>query len=41
MFGITNGELEQLKSKERTCEDLIEQHRKTNPLLVTDLARRS
>jgi len=30
-----------IKSKSRTCEDLIEEHRKTNPLLITDLARRS
>jgi len=41
MFGITGPELEQLKSKSRTTEDLIEEHRKTNPLLVTDLARRT
>jgi hypothetical protein len=41
MFGITSEELESLKSKTRSCEDLIEQHRKTNPLLITDLSRRS
>lgn len=38
-FGITAGELEQLKDRMRTCEQVIEGHRKTNPLLVTDLSR--
>ena len=41
MFGITSSELEQLKSKSRTCEELIEEHRQSNPLLITDLARKT
>jgi hypothetical protein len=38
-FGITARELEQIKSKDLTCEQIIERHRQTNPLLVTDLDR--
>jgi hypothetical protein len=39
MFGITQTELDQIKSKTRTCQQIVEQHQKTNPLLITDLAR--
>jgi hypothetical protein len=39
-FGITGKELQQIKSKTGTCEKLIEQNRKTNPLLITDLSRK-
>lgn len=39
-FGITGGELERIKSKSTTCEQVIEGHRQNNPLLVTDLARK-
>ncbi len=38
-FGITSGELEGLKNKSVTCEQVIERNRRTNPLLVTDLSR--
>ncbi len=38
-FGITTGELERIKSKAATCEQVIEAHRQGNPLLVTDLDR--
>ena len=39
-FGITKSELDSLMNKTRTCEDIVEFHRKTNPLLVTDLTRK-
>lgn len=39
-FGITAKELDDLKNKSRTCEEIVEQHRKSNPLLITDLGRR-
>lgn len=38
-FGITDGELQRIKTKKATCEQVIEGHRRTNPLLVTELAR--
>jgi hypothetical protein len=38
-FGITTKELEQIKSKASTCERVVEENRKANPLLVTDLSR--
>jgi hypothetical protein len=38
-FGITASELERIKSKTATCEQVIEQHRSSNPLLITDLDR--
>ena len=38
-FGITAGELERIKSKDETCEQMIEGHRRVNPLLVTNLDR--
>ncbi|HEV7281589.1 MAG TPA: suppressor of fused domain protein [Pirellulaceae bacterium] len=39
-FGITQGELDSLKSKSRTATEIVEARRATNPLLVTDLERR-
>ena len=39
-FGITSGELESLKAKSRSSEQIIEEQRRLNPMLVTDLARR-
>jgi hypothetical protein len=39
-FGITNGELASLIAKSRSCEQIIEEQRRLNPMLVTDLARR-
>lgn len=39
-FGITQSELDSLVHKTRTCEEIVEFHRKSNPLLVTDLARK-
>lgn len=38
-FGITASELERIKSKAATCEQVVEWHRRDNPLLVTDLDR--
>jgi hypothetical protein len=39
-FGITSTELADISSGARSCESIIEHHRLTNPMLVTDLARR-
>lgn len=39
-FGITQPEVDSLIDETRTCEEIVEQHRKTNPLMITDLARR-
>jgi hypothetical protein len=39
-FGITQTELASLKDTKHTAEAIIERHRKRDPLLVTDLARR-
>jgi suppressor of fused protein SUFU len=38
-FGITQAELDALKDTKHTAEAIVEQHRKTNPLLITDLSR--
>jgi hypothetical protein len=38
-FGITAAELERCKAED-SAEGLIEEHRRANPLLITDLARR-
>jgi hypothetical protein len=38
-FGITAGELERIKSKATTCEQVITEHQRSNPLLITDLDR--
>lgn len=39
-FGLTQSELDAIKSKARSCQEIVESHRKTNPLLVTDLGRK-
>jgi hypothetical protein len=39
-FGITAGEMERIKNDPATFEQIIEGHRQSNPLLVTDLDRR-
>ena len=39
-FGITSAELASLKAKSRSCQEIIEEQRRSNPMLVTDLARR-
>jgi hypothetical protein len=38
-FGLSASELEALKAGRETCEQMIERHRATNLLLVTDLSR--
>ncbi|MGL6072918.1 MAG: suppressor of fused domain protein [Fimbriiglobus sp.] len=38
-FGITAKELESLQSKTRTCKQIIAAHKRSNPLLITDLDR--
>lgn len=38
-FGITAAELNGIKNETVTCEQVIEEHRKVNPLLITDLDR--
>lgn len=40
MFGLTQSELDQLKAKTQTCQQIVERHRQHNPLLITDLARK-
>ncbi len=40
-FGVTQSELDGFKSKKETAEAVIERHRQTNPLLVTDLHRKN
>ena len=40
-FGITQTELDSLKDIKQDAEEIIERRRKTNPLLVTDLARKN
>lgn len=41
LFGITESELNDIKNKVITCEELVEKHRKVNPLLITDLQRKN
>lgn len=38
-FGITAGELARIKNEAVTCQQVIEVHRRSNPLLITDLSR--
>ena len=38
-FGITGEELELLKNESLSCAELLEQHRRVNPYLITDLSR--
>jgi Suppressor of fused protein (SUFU) len=40
LFGITSREYLDLKEKKYTSKELIEKHKKTNPLLITDLTRK-
>ncbi|MCE2029376.1 suppressor of fused domain protein [Sessilibacter corallicola] len=41
MFGITQVELDDIMNSKRTCKEVVESHRKTNPYFVTDLSRKS
>ncbi|QDU93635.1 Suppressor of fused protein (SUFU) [Lignipirellula cremea] len=38
-FGITQSELNAIQEKTRTPQELVEFHRQTNPLLITELSR--
>lgn len=38
-FGITQGEIDALKAKTRKVLEIVNEHRQTNPLLITDLNR--
>ena len=40
MFGVTESELETVMSGAKSAEEFIAEHKKTNPLLVTDLERK-
>jgi hypothetical protein len=40
-FGITQSELDAFKDRQHTAEELVEFHRKSNSLLVTDLKRKN
>jgi len=40
-FGITQSELDSFTSTQHTAEAIIERHRTTNPMLVTDLSRKN
>jgi hypothetical protein len=39
-FGITQTEVDTLRDTKHTAEAIVEHHRSTNPLLVTDLSRK-
>jgi len=39
LFGITNSELETIKNQTKTPKDIIDEHRKNNPYLITDINR--
>ena len=38
-FGLTQCEVDALKKQSRTCQEIVDTHRLSNPLLVTDLRR--
>jgi len=40
-FGLTAREMESIKNETRSYEDVIAEHRATNPMLITDLSRRN
>ncbi|HLP53248.1 MAG TPA: suppressor of fused domain protein [Chitinophagales bacterium] len=40
LFGITTQEYKDLKEKKNSPVELLQKHRKTNPLLITDLSRK-
>ncbi len=40
VFGITTQEYNDLRAEKYTVEDLLNRHKLTNPLLITDLARK-
>lgn len=40
VYGLTNNEFEAINSRGDNAESLLQQHKTTNPLLITDLARK-
>jgi len=40
IFGLTTGEYSNIKNKNYTLKELLDKHRLTNPLLITDLNRK-
>ena len=38
-FGLTHAEVDALKAKTHSCSEVVEQHRLTNPLLITNIER--
>lgn len=38
--GLTSSEMDDIKAKRRTCEEVVNALRQNNPLLITDLDRR-
>jgi len=41
LFGLTGAEYEAVQSGTVACEELLLRHQRTNPMLVTDLDRKS
>jgi hypothetical protein len=40
-FGVTQGEIDNFKNTKQTAEEIVQFHRRTNPLLITDLERKN
>jgi hypothetical protein len=40
LYGITTQEYNDIREKKYSAKELIEKHRETNPLLITDLDRK-
>jgi hypothetical protein len=40
-FGLTSVEIKDILEKRRTCESIVAEHLSSNPLLITDLGRKS
>ncbi len=40
LFGITTEEYQDIEDKKYTAKELVDKHKKTNPLLITDLFRK-
>ncbi len=40
-FGVTQSEIDDLIAKKRTALEILDEHRRTNPFLITDLNRKS
>ena len=40
-FGLVQSEIDQLKNKTRSAQEILDEHRQTNPFLITDLNRKN